>query len=547
MKYKKVDRFYFLIFLFITILFASSVHAATYYVDQNHPQASDSNSGTEAFPWLTLYNSTGKLYAGDVLIVKNGTYASKASQEWYIPGITFSRSGTSGNPITVKAYPGHTPVIDGNTSTWRTIGAYNKSYIVLDGFKIIYGVVAFHTCSYITIQNCELQYGLTDPADPSHTNMIIIESTQYATIRNNKIYGNKYHAPGGTNNQVAIMLYGNNNNTIIENNLLYDNHYGYRNKCGSNCPSNQYNTIRYNIFRDHTYNAILLGGYSTASQNERIYQNIFLNTPMAIFFNTGNSGAHVYNNVFYWDAGSNPSLREGVGIIGGSTNPNLQIFNNIFRGYSSPISNEVPLPSGLYIDYNSYSNYIGFFYDWSWITFNQFKTNVGNNNYVQNNVDPLFVDPTNRDFRLQSNSPCLNSGRDGVNMGAYITGNEIIGLISETRSDTIPPSTPTNLTANAISSSQINLSWTASTDNVGVTGYRIYRCQGSGCTPTTQVATSPTNSYQNTGLAASTTYRYCVQAYDAAGNLSSYSSTVSVTTQPQDTTPPASPTGFRIE
>src|SRR3989344_1475867 len=48
--------------------------------------------------------------------------------------------------------------------------------------------------------------------------------------------------------------------------------------------------------------------------------------------------------------------------------------------------------------------------------------------------------------------------------------------------DTTPPSIPTNLSASAISSSQINLSWTASTDNVGVTGYRVERCSGSTCT-----------------------------------------------------------------
>ncbi len=47
--------------------------------------------------------------------------------------------------------------------------------------------------------------------------------------------------------------------------------------------------------------------------------------------------------------------------------------------------------------------------------------------------------------------------------------------------DTTPPSSPPNLTATAVSSTQINLSWTASTDNVGVTGYQIERCQGAGC------------------------------------------------------------------
>ena len=54
--------------------------------------------------------------------------------------------------------------------------------------------------------------------------------------------------------------------------------------------------------------------------------------------------------------------------------------------------------------------------------------------------------------------------------------------------DTSPPTAPSNLTATAAGSSQINLAWTASTDDVGVTGYQVERCQGSGCSGFAQVA-----------------------------------------------------------
>ena len=70
---------------------------------------------------------------------------------------------------------------------------------------------------------------------------------------------------------------------------------------------------------------------------------------------------------------------------------------------------------------------------------------------------------------------------------------------------------------------QINLSWTASTDNVGVTGYRVERCQGAGCSNFAQVGTPTATVFSDTGLAASTSYRYRVRAVDAAGNLSAYS------------------------
>ncbi|MGE0113544.1 MAG: fibronectin type III domain-containing protein [Steroidobacteraceae bacterium] len=111
--------------------------------------------------------------------------------------------------------------------------------------------------------------------------------------------------------------------------------------------------------------------------------------------------------------------------------------------------------------------------------------------------------------------------------------------------DTTKPSTPAALIATVVSVSQINLSWTASTDNVGVTGYRIERCTGTTCTNYVQIATTTTTSYSNTGLTPSTAYRYRVRAHDAAGNLSKYSTAVVGTTQAfSDTQAPSIPTGL---
>jgi chitodextrinase len=97
--------------------------------------------------------------------------------------------------------------------------------------------------------------------------------------------------------------------------------------------------------------------------------------------------------------------------------------------------------------------------------------------------------------------------------------------------DTQPPSAPSGLGATAVSASQINLGWTASTDNVGVTGYRVERCQGAGCTNFVQIATPTGTSYNDTNLAAATSYSYRVRAADAATNLSGYSNTATATTQ----------------
>src|SRR5258706_496495 len=111
--------------------------------------------------------------------------------------------------------------------------------------------------------------------------------------------------------------------------------------------------------------------------------------------------------------------------------------------------------------------------------------------------------------------------------------------------DTTAPSAPTGLGATVGSTSQIDLSWTASSDNVGVTGYQVDRCQGTGCSTFAQIGTSSVTSYSDTGLAAGTTYRYRVRATDGAGNVSANSSIVTATTQTApDTTAPSAPTGL---
>jgi chitodextrinase len=114
-----------------------------------------------------------------------------------------------------------------------------------------------------------------------------------------------------------------------------------------------------------------------------------------------------------------------------------------------------------------------------------------------------------------------------------LTTQEVTSLFTDQPAvpDTQAPSVPGGLSATAASSSQINLSWSASTDNVGVVGYRVERCQGSSCTTFTQVATPAGTTYSDSGLSPSTTYRYRVRAADAAGNLSGYSSIASATTQ----------------
>ncbi len=108
-----------------------------------------------------------------------------------------------------------------------------------------------------------------------------------------------------------------------------------------------------------------------------------------------------------------------------------------------------------------------------------------------------------------------------------------------TTADTTAPTAPTNLKATLSTSTSAALSWTASTDNRGVAGYRVYR-------DGTHIRTTTGTTASDSGLSAGRTYRYSVSAYDAAGNVSA-SAAVSLTTPgASDTTPPTTPTGFRV-
>ncbi|MDX6538897.1 MAG: acid phosphatase type 7, partial [Gaiellales bacterium] len=105
--------------------------------------------------------------------------------------------------------------------------------------------------------------------------------------------------------------------------------------------------------------------------------------------------------------------------------------------------------------------------------------------------------------------------------------------------DTSPPTAP-SLTAVAASPTQVNLSWTASSDNVGVTGYTIVR---NGATLTT--TNGSTTSFADMTAAPASTYTYTVRATDAAGNLSPLSNSATAMTPPAgDTSPPTAPSGL---
>ena len=112
--------------------------------------------------------------------------------------------------------------------------------------------------------------------------------------------------------------------------------------------------------------------------------------------------------------------------------------------------------------------------------------------------------------------------------------------------DATAPSVPTNLSAQPQTGPKVTLAWTGSTDNVGVTGYRVYRGGA-------EIGTSTTASYTDSSVLAGNSYTYTVKAYDAAGNLSAASNSATATISGGgggggglDTTAPTMPTGLHV-
>jgi len=115
-----------LLFFFFGVL--NNLNSSTYYAATN---GSNSNSGSINSPWKTLNTAIAKLVAGDTLYVRGGIYVETVSI-WV--------SGTAALPITISAYPGELPIIDGQntlpSAMWGVLLGSDGNYINLSGFEV---------------------------------------------------------------------------------------------------------------------------------------------------------------------------------------------------------------------------------------------------------------------------------------------------------------------------------------------------------------------------------------------------------------------------
>lgn len=227
-----------------------------YYVATN---GDDSNPGTEAQPFRTINKGTSVLQAGDTLYVRAGTYHEK---------VVISNSGTANNPITISAYPGETPVIDGQNNIpgdWSHLLRLGGSYIVVNGLEVknSASVGVAITGSHNEVHNLNVHHSW-------YNGILIVENAYDNLVEGCEIWWNVRQNEDGTMGESgwAIGLANRYSDyTILRNNVVYNN-WGE----GISSVETEHTTIEDNVVYDnYAVNIYIMNAVYTLVQRNLVY------------------------------------------------------------------------------------------------------------------------------------------------------------------------------------------------------------------------------------------------------------------------------------
>jgi parallel beta-helix repeat protein len=393
---------------------------------------SDGNDGlSEAKPLLTMQNAADKSQPGDTILVMNGTYTNPDQNDNVV---TLNRSGTANAWIALMAYPGQKPKIQ--SRNWQGISV-QASYILVEGFTVE-GNRDQITLEYamteknnngnpLTSGNC---MGVSEKYNTSilSHHVVIRGNTvskcpgggiytihaDYVTIEDNTVWGNSYYSPYDTS---GISMYQNwNSDTttgykmIVRRNVVYGNQNKIPFIASDPDPAKRVITDGNGIIIDdsrNTQNNSSLGVYTgrTLVENNVVFEN-------------GARGLHVYesdhvdivNNTSYHNS-FQPETPEGE--VSTITAGDVRVFNNILVPRSDRVSitrysSDAAEQATQVFERNLVFGGLGFDAD-------KTKNLIG--------IDPKFVNPTIKDFRLQNDSPAIDAGSSSLNAKDDIEGN----------------------------------------------------------------------------------------------------------------------------
>lgn len=509
------------------LLISTPAGSATYYVNQGHVSASDSNAGTsDSGPWLTLKKATNTAVAGDTVIVKAGTYIDFAASNTHpYPAHNPLNNGMAGNPITFRSEPALAATIEARDWDGVTSGAYlawglkGRSYITIDGFSIVGGIRA-SSSNNVTIKNCEVVGGFHPPSDPSLLWGLALENSSNGMVKNNYVHtpltsGNNSH------NAAGVMLFGTSTNNVIEYNTVDGGGGEFYSAFGVKGGGTDDNTWRYNFGDDVTAGFFGMGATAgdPAMYRSIIHNNVVINTESFLEMYKLSYDFDVYNNTLY-NAGKFIWAVE-------SSSSGLDLWNNVAAATTTFIywdSYQVPtsLPLDLLdlSDYNSHEGAAWYKREASTVTYSlsqwQANTTFGDNSTV---TVPAFVNAGGgvpEDYKRVSYPADGRGGSYAATKGAYATGSEIIGFAVEgPPTDITPPSCSVFTLSTPSTSLSVPVAVLTCSDNVGVTGY--YWSESSNPPAIGATWQAKPTSITVGGLGLRTVYLW---ARDAAGNIS---------------------------
>ena len=434
----------------LLLLSASHIIAADYYIS---PTGSDSNPGTITQPFRTVKGNFWRFRAGDNIILRGGTYEG---DRIYLAN-DGTQTGTVTSPITFKAYSGEKPIINNAYTTSTGAGAAislgnNNNYIVFDGINIhnVYGHfvymdrshhITFKNCefknadgnwmgvylqyaSYVTMQNCVLDE-VSDNMNNQNVNMIHAEGAHHNLFENLTI----------TRGTHSLIDFQNSYSNVIRNNILHNEWQKnsgisapYSNKHGRNIYDNNRifgarpaytlpgkgamglyvnqssNIIRRNVIYDNQNFGILMDannafGNSHINYN-KVYNNTFYNNGyLQGYYNTANFTITDFNN--NWNMGNNV-FKNNVSVDG--TSQNIYVQSRVNAGFDGNVfaGNCLYNPSrpNAMFDVNGIGEN-----NLTW-----FQANHSSNVFGNTEINPSFVSAAGADFRLNSNSGCIDKG-----------------------------------------------------------------------------------------------------------------------------------------
>jgi hypothetical protein len=439
------------------------------------PACSDSTSyedNSSAQPWCTMLravrgnsdgnrNSSGvpsqAAQAGDIVFVSAGTYEyvgpAYIGPDWLSVFYDPVNSGAPGAWIEFRA-DGMVALTGNGNGRASMIGSNHAQYIKWTGFTLNQALSSYRNgIATASVDNVWFEgntiigqytdYGFDD----NHPGIMIhgprsgdcIGGINNITIRNNFIWG--FTGASGRNDS-GMTLYCLGDNILIENNDIFDNQTGIYAK--SSYVDNNNITVRKNRFFDNLGDAIAMQAFS----DWHVYQNIMENNSTGfLFFNTiyfvGNTkpnDVYVVNNTMY-------NNRNG-GIYFKSLCQNLNnnhVSNNLIIGSNAITTDATECTTtanmgvdDVEFDWNFYTLSGAFYRDFV-SSFTTWQSSYGQDTNSSYGSDPQFVDVSGEDFRLDSGSSARNAGLDildlngngstddMITVGAYITGDEVIG------------------------------------------------------------------------------------------------------------------------